>query len=69
MNDEGPGIPPEDIPRIFDLYFTTKSHGTGLGLPLALRAIDLHHGTMDVQSKAGAGTTVTIRLPSSPVSA
>jgi signal transduction histidine kinase len=67
VSDEGPGIPEEDIPRIFNLYFTTKSHGNGLGLPLALRAIDLHHGTMDVQSKAGAGTTVTIRLPSSPV--
>src|SRR6266851_4581555 len=67
VRDEGPGIPEEDIPRIFNLYFTTKSNGNGLGLPLALRAIDLHHGTMDVQSKAGAGTTVTIRLPSSPV--
>ncbi len=67
VRDEGPGIPEEDIPRIFNLYFTTKSHGNGLGLPLALRAVDLHHGTMDVQSKAGAGTTVTIRLPSSPV--
>lgn len=67
VSDEGAGIPPEDIPRIFDLYFTTKSSGNGLGLPLALRAVDLHHGTMDVQSKVGAGTTVTIRLSSSPV--
>jgi signal transduction histidine kinase len=66
VSDEGPGIPEEDIPRIFDLYFTTKSNGNGLGLPLALRAIDLHHGMIDVQSKVGAGTTVTIRLPSSP---
>jgi signal transduction histidine kinase len=67
VSDEGPGIPEEDIPRIFNLYFTTKSNGNGLGLPLALRAVDLHHGTIDVQSKVGAGTTVTIRLPSSPV--
>jgi signal transduction histidine kinase len=65
--DEGPGIPKENIPRIFNLYFTTKSNGTGLGLPLALRAIDLHHGTMDVQPAVGTGTTIRIRLPLSSV--
>jgi signal transduction histidine kinase len=61
--DTGPGIAREDLERIFNLYFTTKKNGNGLGLPLALRAIDLHHGTMELQSEAGAGTTVTIRLP------
>ena len=61
--DTGPGIAREDLERIFTLYFTTKKNGNGLGLPLALRAIDLHHGTMELQSEAGAGTTVTIRLP------
>jgi signal transduction histidine kinase len=61
--DEGPGIPPEDLSRVFNLYFTTKKNGNGLGLPLALRAIDLHRGTMDIRSGAGAGTTVVIRLP------
>jgi signal transduction histidine kinase len=61
--DSGPGIPPEDLERIFNLYFTTKKNGNGLGLPLALRAIDLHDGTMDVRSEVGAGTTVLIRLP------
>ena len=63
VTDLGPGIPQQDIPRIFDLYFTTKKGGTGLGLPLAYRAIDLHNGTMDVQSEVGAGTTIRIRLP------
>lgn len=63
VKDEGPGIPRENIPQIFNLYFTTKKSGTGLGLPLALRAIDLHNGTMDVQSEVGAGTTVRMRLP------
>ncbi len=61
--DTGPGIARENLERIFNLYFTTKKNGNGIGLPLALRAIDLHHGTMDVQSKIGAGTTVVIRLP------
>jgi signal transduction histidine kinase len=61
--DTGPGIAREDLEQIFNLYFTTKKNGNGLGLPLALRAIDLHHGTMEVQSQAGTGTTVTIRLP------
>jgi signal transduction histidine kinase len=61
--DSGPGIPREDLERIFNLYFTTKKNGNGLGLPLALRAIDLHDGTMDVRSEVGAGTTVLIRLP------
>jgi signal transduction histidine kinase len=61
--DSGPGIPAEDLERIFNLYFTTKKNGNGLGLPLALRAIDLHDGTMDVRSEVGAGTTVLIRLP------
>jgi signal transduction histidine kinase len=63
IGDTGPGIPREDLERIFNLYFTTKKNGNGLGMPLALRAIDLHHGTMDVQSEVGTGTTVVIRLP------
>jgi signal transduction histidine kinase/HAMP domain-containing protein len=61
--DEGSGIVPENLSRVFNLYFTTKKNGNGLGLPLALRAIDLHRGTMDIQSEVGGGTTVVIRLP------
>jgi signal transduction histidine kinase len=59
--DDGAGI--EDTSRIFNLYYSTKKGGTGLGLPLALRAVDLHHGTIRVESRPGAGTTVKIRLP------
>jgi len=59
--DEGAGI--EDTSRIFNLYYTTKKGGSGLGLPLALRAVDLNHGTIQVDSQPGAGTTVKIRLP------
>ncbi len=61
--DQGPGIPSEHLERIFQLYFTTKPGGSGLGLSLAARAIDLHRGTVDVQSEVGRGTRVTIRIP------
>ncbi len=61
--DSGGGIAPENLARIFNLYFTTKKNGNGLGLPLALRAVDLHHGTMDIQSADGVGATVIIRMP------
>ncbi len=63
--DQGLGIAEAARERIFELYFTTKESGTGLGLPLALRAIDLHRGTIDVESIPGAGTTFKIRLPRS----
>jgi signal transduction histidine kinase len=63
ISDEGVGIPPETLNRIFELYFTTKTTGSGLGLPLALRAVDLHGGTLDIDSKVGVGTTVIVRLP------
>jgi signal transduction histidine kinase len=60
--DQGKGIPPDELDRIFEPYFTTKPSGLGLGLSLATRAIDLHRGTLDVQSEVGKGTTVKIRL-------
>ncbi len=63
IKDCGSGISPENLERIFNLYFTTKEGGFGLGLSLALRAIDLHGGSVKVESKVGAGTTVDIRLP------
>jgi len=63
VTDRGDGIPPEHLDQVFNLYFTTKEGGTGLGLPMALRAIDLHHGTVNVASLPGGGTTVKIRLP------
>jgi signal transduction histidine kinase len=61
--DQGPGIPPEDLDHIFNLYFTTKEGGSGVGLSLAMRAVDLHQGTINVASRVGSGTTFTIRLP------
>ena len=49
--DEGTGIPPEIREKIFDLYFTTKSGGSGIGLAMTYRILQLHHGSVDVQSK------------------
>jgi signal transduction histidine kinase len=63
VSDTGHGIAAEHLDRIFNLYFTTKHGGTGLGLPLALRAVELNRGTMELQSQAGKGTTCVIRIP------
>jgi nitrogen fixation/metabolism regulation signal transduction histidine kinase len=64
--DRGRGIAPELLERIFDPYFTTKPEGTGLGLPIALRVIQAHGGTLDVRSIPGQGTAVEVHLPSRP---
>lgn len=64
--DQGSGIAPELLERIFDPYFTTKPEGTGLGLPIALQIIQAHGGTLDVGSTLGQGTTVEVHLPSGP---
>jgi signal transduction histidine kinase len=61
--DEGMGIPPEIREKIFDLYFTTKSEGSGIGLAMTYRILQLHHGSVDVQSKVGRGTEFSLRIP------
>lgn len=63
ISDQGPGIPPEIQEKIFQLYYTTKLHGSGLGLSLVYRFIQLHEGIIDVQTEMGKGTTFIIRLP------
>ncbi|MGE5575785.1 MAG: ATP-binding protein [Syntrophothermus sp.] len=63
ISDTGIGIAPEDQPQIFDVFFTTKPGGTGLGLPLVHRIIDEHRGFIDLESVPGRGTTFTIALP------
>ncbi|MCG6955092.1 MAG: HAMP domain-containing protein [Gemmatimonadetes bacterium] len=63
IRDEGSGIDPSDLDRIFDPFFTTRPDGTGLGLPIARRIAEAHGGELAVESKPGAGTTVTLRLP------
>lgn len=61
--DEGTGIPAEIREKIFDLYFTTKSGGSGIGLAMTYRILQLHHGSVDVQSKVGRGTEFFLRIP------
>jgi len=66
--DDGPGIPPEVIPRIFDPFFTTKDvgEGSGLGLSIVHGIIERHGGKIRVDSRVGEGTTFRITLPASP---
>jgi PAS domain S-box-containing protein len=61
--DTGPGIPPEIQGKVFTAFFTTKSRGSGLGLPMARRLIEAHRGRIAVASPPGGGTVVTIELP------
>ena len=63
IHDEGEGIPDDIRQRIFDLYFTTKREGSGIGLAMTYRILQLHNGQVDVESEAGKGTTFTLRLP------
>jgi len=63
FTDQGPGIPTDIREKIFTPFFTTKSRGTGLGLPTARRLIEAHHGTIVVDCPSHGGTTVTVSLP------
>lgn len=67
VEDHGEGIPSEIRDRIFDLYFTTKRGGSGIGLAMTYRILQLHHGQLDVESKVGKGSTFTLRIPVVPV--
>jgi PAS domain S-box-containing protein len=63
VRDQGTGIPPEHLPRIFDPYFTTKEKGSGLGLATAYSIVKNHDGMISVASELGKGSTFTIYLP------
>ena len=62
IEDSGMGIKPEHLGKIFDLYFTTKDHGTGIGLSMVYRIVQLHDGEVEVQSTPGRGTTFRVLL-------
>jgi signal transduction histidine kinase len=64
--DEGAGMDQKTLARLFEPFFTTKKRGTGLGLSIVRQIIDLHGGTIDVQSTVGKGTTFKIELPLDP---
>ncbi|HUD54007.1 MAG TPA: ATP-binding protein [Terracidiphilus sp.] len=61
--DEGTGISEEIRDKIFDLYFTTKSEGSGIGLAMTYRILQLHHGSVEVQSNVSRGTEFVLRIP------
>jgi signal transduction histidine kinase len=63
VTDTGRGIPPELRDKIFRLYFTTRKEGSGIGLAMTFRIVQLHDGTIDFTSEPGKGTTFFIRLP------
>jgi signal transduction histidine kinase len=63
IEDNGAGIEPEDIKRLFEPFFTRKSKGTGLGLTICNQLVGLHNGRIDVESSLGRGTIVKLTLP------
>lgn len=63
ITDTGPGIPPERREKVFQLYYTTKPHGSGIGLAMTFRAVQLHGGTIEIDSEVGRGTTFRLTLP------
>lgn len=65
VSDTGPGIPASQRDRVFQLYFTTKSIGSGIGLALTYRAVQLHNGTIAFESEEGRGTTFRLQFPAS----
>jgi signal transduction histidine kinase len=63
ISDTGKGISPELREKIFRLYFTTRKEGSGIGLAMSFRIVQLHDGTIDFTSEPGKGTTFFIHLP------
>jgi signal transduction histidine kinase len=63
FSDTGIGVKPEHLQRIFDLYFTTREKGSGIGLSMVYRTVQMHDGEIEVQSTPGAGTTFRLLLP------
>jgi PAS domain S-box-containing protein len=63
VTDQGVGIAPEDVDKIFKLYYTSKPGGSGIGLSVVYRIVQLHDGTLEAKSELGRGTAVIVRLP------
>jgi two-component system sensor histidine kinase HydH len=63
ITDTGEGIPPQIVERMWDVYFSSKRTGTGMGLPTARRIVEEHDGTIEVQSEVGRGTRFLLRFP------
>ncbi len=63
VSDTGRGIPPQNLSNIFRPFYTTKGNGTGLGLSLARRIVEEHHGRIEVSSVVGKGSKFEVLLP------
>jgi signal transduction histidine kinase len=63
FRDSGSGIAPDNLQRIFEPFYTTKTDGTGLGLAVTRKIIEAHGGKLAIESEAGQGTTVSVSLP------
>jgi signal transduction histidine kinase len=63
VRDQGSGIPPEVRDKVFNLYFTTKKAGSGIGLAMSYRVLQLHNGALDFVTEMGRGTTFRLILP------
>jgi signal transduction histidine kinase len=68
VTDTGKGISEENLSKIFEPYFSTKETGTGLGLAIVKKIVDVHNGTLEVESKLDEGTKFVVRLPSAEIS-
>src|SRR4029453_2238692 len=66
LTNRGAPIPPEMLPRVFELFLSTKPGSTGVGLAMAQRIVEEHHGKITIESSAESGTTVAVSLPSAP---
>ena len=69
VRDSGPGIPPEDLERVFEPFYTTKPSGAGLGLAIVRDLMRLQKGSVSVRSELGKGTVFTLRFPTVPAQA
>jgi signal transduction histidine kinase len=67
--DDGPGMHPDELSKVFQPFYTTKAQGVGLGMPIVKRLVELHGGEVRVASEAGKGTAVTVKLPRFPFGA
>jgi signal transduction histidine kinase len=67
--DTGAGMPSENLAKIFEPYFSTKETGTGLGLAIVQKIVDIHHGTISVESREGEGTKFVVSIPAAELSA
>ncbi|MFG3590951.1 sensor histidine kinase [Bradyrhizobium sp. RDI18] len=61
--DTGPGVPPEQLSRIFEPFFSTKPNGMGMGLSIARTIVEFHGGIINIQNRSSGGAIVIVRLP------